>query len=116
MGAIKMMFSKKKYAKANKHHHISNKRFIEYTQCYICGSQASSTHEIFHNNSSYMRNMSIFYKAQIPVCMKCHKEIHESDGKLDKSLKQEFQRKIMRVNEWTVEEFRKIFYKNYLED
>ena len=111
-----MMFTKTKSKKKNKHHHISNKKLQEYTQCYVCGSQASSTHEIFHNNSSYMRNMSIFHKAQIPVCMKCHKEIHDGGSKLDKSLKQEFQRKIMKDNEWTVKEFINVFYKNYLED
>ena len=104
-----MMYPKPKKTKhKNKYSHISNKRITEYTPCYVCGSISTSNHEIYFGDS-YRRNKSIEYNAQVKLCDKCHRKIHNGDGKLDQELKKAFQYKLMAENDWTVEEFRNKF-------
>lgn len=105
-----MKYPKPKRRKGNKNRHISNERITEYIPCNICKAPAVETHEIYYGDS-YLRNTSMKYKAQIKVCKKCHTDIHA--GK-HQQLKQEFQYRLMEKHDFTEEEFRRIFYKNYL--
>lgn len=108
------MYPKPRYTKGNKHRHKSNKRLVEWTPCYICGKGAYATHEIFHNGTSHLRNLSMEYKAQIHVCMECDEMIHRSGGNLDKVLKTAFQVKLMNEHSLGVNDFITIFGRSYL--
>lgn len=117
-----LMFPKIGKVPKNKHRHISNKRIAEWTPCFVCTMErgenyargAYAMHEVFHNGSAYMRNLSIQYNAQIPVCMDCDERIHRSDGILDRYLKEVFQERIMYDYNLSMDEWIKIFYKSYL--
>lgn len=113
-------------SKKNKYRHIANTRInhdLGPVYCTVCmwltGSEktsrlASSTHEVYFNGSSYMRNISREYKAKEEVCMEHDEEIHRTDHVLDRRLKQRHQRRIMDDYNLTLEEFRDIFNGNWL--
>ena len=83
--------------------------------CAICGStQWIEKHHIF---GGALRKKSEKYGLVIDLCHSCHNE--PPDGAhFNKNtmlmLHQYGQRKAMRDNNWTVDEFRDEFYKNYL--
>ena len=110
-----MMYPKKKGGKGNKHKHISNKTITEYVPCYICFGTATQTHEVYYGDV-YLRNTSIKYGAQVPLCLKCHNDVHIYDKSKDLMLKKDHQVLLMNEHNWSVEDFRRIFYKNYLEE
>ena len=84
---------------------MTNKRIDEYIACEICNKYpASSTHEIFHDGTSYARNLCILNKYQIKVCIKCHDIIHNTDSILDRKLKKKWQKKIMIEKGWLTPE------------
>lgn len=114
-----------KRSKTNKHKPFSNKRIdhsLGFVPCTVCtwlyGEEnargACSTHEVFFNSSTYMRNTSCDYKAQEKVCMEHDEEIHRSDHKLDRRLKAKHQQRIMDEHNMTIEEFGNIFNGNWL--
>lgn len=79
-------------------------------ECYICGKPATDHHHIFN---AAMRKKSEKYGAVIMVCRTCHEKIH-SDAELRLELKAEWQKILMEQNNWSIEDFRKEFYKSYL--
>lgn len=74
--------------------------------CYLCGMNKQHLHEVIFGKN---RVNSMKYGLVIPVCMKCHNEIH-NNNELDKKLKRIAQQKF--EENYDIE-FIKIFYKNY---
>ena len=84
--------------------HRTNKRPHEYRPCEICKvGNWEETHEIFSGSD---RNFSIDNNAQLRICQKCHRAIH--DELIDTTrYKQEHQCRIMQEKDWSVDEWRK---------
>ena len=78
--------------------------------CELCGARASETHHIFNGA---LRKKSEEYGATIRLCRECHDAIHKND-KFREKLKAQYQQKIMDEQGWSIEDFRKVFYKSYL--
>lgn len=83
--------------------------------CHICGSARNiERHHIF---GGALRKKSEKFGATVDLCHTCHNEppqgIHHNAENMLK-LKQYGQRKLMIENDWSIEDFRKEFYKNYL--
>lgn len=79
--------------------------------CSMCGRyDYLDMHHIF--NGAY-RTKSEKYGAYTYICRRCHEGVHK-DAQLRKALKAKYQLKIMKHNEWSVEQFIKEFGKNYL--
>lgn len=87
----------------------------EHDRCYICGSYRwIEWHHIF--GASY-RNKSTKYGLVIPLCHWHHNEPPNGahfNTELDNHLRATAQRKAMERYGWTVDQFRKIFGKNYI--
>lgn len=86
--------------------------------CYLCGRNGNGDPlEMHHVFNGPYKKKSEKYGAMVPLCAKrCHKEGPESAHKnsmVSRSLKEEFQRKIMAEQGWTVEQFVLEFGKNY---
>lgn len=86
------------------------------TKCFICGKNGGywglDKHHIF---MGALRNKSEKYGLTVYLChIECHLEGVHKNAKIDRKLKQIAQRKAMKYYGWTVEEFIKIFGKNYL--
>jgi hypothetical protein len=80
--------------------------------CRYCKTPYASTHEVYEGTGR--RQISIRYKMQVKLCMKCHEDIqtHPLQGR-DLELKQEFQRKFEAEGN-SRELFRKLFSVSYL--
>lgn len=79
--------------------------------CYICERNLTTQrHEIFHGP---YREKSKQYGLWINVCHYCHYQIHNGDGRMNKYLKCDGQKAAMERYEWTVQDFRERFGKNY---
>lgn len=80
--------------------------------CGICYKKDPlQRHEVFHGSN---RKKSKRFGLWIHVCPACHHEIHFTDGKLDRRLKEHAQRQAMLVYGWDAEEWRRRFGKSYL--
>lgn len=83
-------------------------------ECYICGTtQGLSLHHIYGGGR---RQVSDRYGAVVKLCAKCHtgpKGAHSS-GWIDKHLKREAQKLLMRRENWTVDNFISEFGRSYL--
>lgn len=84
--------------------------------CFLCGNwEQLEEHHIF---SGPFRPISTKYKLTVRVCPRCHREdrdaIHRS-GATRLEVQKYGQRKAMREQGWSVEEFVEVFGKNYLE-
>ena len=87
-------------------------------RCYLCGRNGNGDplerHHVF--NGAY-RMKSERYGAVVDLCgRRCHRESTESvhrNAAVNLALKEEFQRKIMAEQDWTVEQFVDEFGKNY---
>ena len=80
-------------------------------KCSICNKYENlETHHIYNGN---LRKKSEEYGATIKICRICHIKIHRN-YKLRELLKKQYQKKIMQAENWTIEDFRQVFYKNYL--
>lgn len=93
----------------------------DYRTCFLCKRSETSfnrleVHHIFQNAN---RNLSEKYGLTILLCANCHRcgfwAAHRS-GDTMKYLHQYGQRKAMKEQGWTIEEFREIFGQNYLDD
>lgn len=87
------------------------------SRCFICGKVGrTERHHIF---GGAMRKKSEEYKLVVDLCHNCHNEppygVHHCKELMDE-LHKWGQKKAMQENGWTVEDFRREFYKNYLED
>lgn len=85
-------------------------------KCYICGRYCrTEEHHIF---GAALRKKSEKYGLKVDLCHSCHNEppngAHFSRS-VNTALKKQAQIEAMRKYGWTVEQFTKEFYKNYLE-
>lgn len=89
------------------------------THCYICGmSKYLEPLDCHHVFGASNRNKSEKYGLKVYIHHnKCHifgdKSVHRN-AQVDKALKAKAQEKAMEHYGWTIDEFRKIFGKNYL--
>lgn len=77
------------------------------TKCFICGMPKNHLHEVFYGKN---RVNSMKYGCVVPLCFKCHENVHHNptlDNKLKKICQKEFQKVY-------TESFVSIFYKNYI--
>lgn len=79
--------------------------------CYLCDRMGDlARHEVFHgSNRAKSKELGLW----VYLCPECHARLHAKDASLDRQLKQEGQRYAMFWYEWTVEEFRERFGRNY---
>jgi hypothetical protein len=91
---------------------VNNSRPTAEDYCTVCGKPYASTHEVYEGTGR--RQISIRYKMQVKLCMKCHEDIqtHPLQGR-DLELKQEFQRKFEAEGN-SRELFRRLFSVSYL--
>lgn len=84
--------------------------------CFLC--QRWGVLEKHHIFGASMRKKSEKYKLTVNLCHSCHNEppngAHHNKATMQ-YLHEYGQRKAMEENNWTVEQFRKEFYVNYLE-
>lgn len=84
-------------------------------RCYICGSNRWI--EEHHVYGGANRKLSEKYGLKVYLCHYCHNEppngVHHN-AEVSKMLKAKIQDKAMKYYGWSVEEFRRIFGKNYL--
>lgn len=82
--------------------------------CFLCGRYANlERHHIF---GSAMRKKSEKYGLVVNLCHDCHNEkggVHHN-AELMQKFHEYGQKKAMEENGWTVDDFRREFYKNYL--
>lgn len=84
-------------------------------KCFLCGRETiTEKHHIF---GAALKKKSEKYGLLVDLCHYCHNEPpigahHNKDTML--YLHQYGQRKVMAEQNWTIEDFRKEFYKNYL--
>ena len=83
------------------------------TLCAICYRGGDlARHEIFHG--AYRSNSKRF-GLWLNLCPECHRAIH-SEAYKDRLLKMDGQKMAMEYYGWSVQEFRRRFGKNYLEE
>lgn len=90
--------------------------------CFLCCARAWETHHVFGGS---MRKKSDKLGLVVRLCHDCHNEppkqgvhtggVHFNKAKMD-YLHRVGQRAAMKHYNWTVDEFRREFYKNYLEE
>lgn len=78
--------------------------------CIICGLKKDNLHEIYQGRN---RSNSMRYGLVLPLCLYHHKLIH-SDINLKELYHKLGQKKFMEYYHKSKEDFRKIFYRNYL--
>lgn len=79
--------------------------------CYLCGRWCDTArHEIFHGA---FRKRSQALGLWINVCPPCHDKIHHG-GEFERNIKASAQLAAMERFDWTVEDFRLNFGKNYV--
>lgn len=92
----------------------------EYETCFLCRKNTYSdpleTHEIFFGNPN--RKLSIQYGLQVRLCgAECHRlgknSVH-MNKEVDQKLKEYGQNKFMQEQNATIEDFIKIFGRNYI--
>ena len=80
--------------------------------CYLCHAfGATEEHHVFNNNPN--RKLSDKYGLTVYLCPACHREAH-ANYKVRVELKRYAQATAMERYEWTIDDFRRIFGKNYL--
>lgn len=90
-------------------------------KCFLCGKNGSTDRlECHHIFGGALRSKSDKYGLTVYLCgEKCHRlgenSVHKNADTMLK-LKQYGQRKAMKENNWTINEFRQQFYKNYLDE
>lgn len=88
----------------------------DYDRCFICGGVAVQTHHIF---GGALRKKSDRYGLTVRLCRTCHNEppngVHHNKQRME-ILHKYGQRKAMKEQGWTREQFMDEFYKNYLEE
>lgn len=91
------------------------------TRCYLCGgSPCGDRLDVHHVFGGALRKKSEKYGLTVLLHHdKCHifgaGSVHRNANK-NNALKAEVQKKAMKHYGWTVEDFRREFYKNYIEE
>lgn len=89
-------------------------------KCFLCGRSESSYNpmEMHHIFGAAYRKKSTKYKLVVPLCHCCHNEppegVHHNIKNMRK-LQRYGQRKIMREQGWSIEEFIHQFGRNYID-
>lgn len=81
--------------------------------CYQCGRENVPLERHHCLNNQPNRKLSEKYGLTVYLCPECHRTVHAEYG-LREHLKQTAQRKAMKKYGWSVDDFRRIFGKNYL--
>lgn len=80
--------------------------------CFLCQKRGTTEcHHVFNGNPN--RKRSEQYGLKIYLCDACHRKVHADQG-LDDSVKAYVQEQAMKHYGWEVEDFSKIFGKNYI--
>lgn len=79
-------------------------------KCYMCPNRKQHLHEVYFGKN---RKKSMEYGCVVPLCMECHNKVHTYHT-LDLELKKHTEEKFLEYYDCTKEDFRKIFYINYL--
>ena len=92
---------------------------MNYRKCFLCGRTETSYNrlEVHHIFGAANRPLSERYGLTVTLCHECHNEpdgVHY-DAEVMDYLHRYGQKKAMQEQGWTVEQFRAIFGKNYLE-
>jgi len=86
-------------------------------ECEICGKWGIISHHHVFNGTKHLRALSEKYGAIVWVDWGCHvtnnDAIHKNE-KLRLELKEVYQVRIMREQNWNIEQWREVFGKNYL--
>lgn len=89
------------------------------SRCYICGRNAHADffgldeHHCFFGGAK--RKLSERYGLKVYICHdRCHLNGVHKDAKLNKALQAKVQEVAMQHYGWTVDDFRKLFGKNYI--
>lgn len=78
--------------------------------CYVCGNPRQQIHHII--GAAY-RKKSEKYGLLIPICEKCHREVHDSPNQeLNRKLKADAESKFLMT--YSYETWMKEFHKNYM--
>lgn len=78
--------------------------------CYVCGKPRQQIHHII--GAAY-RKKSEKYGLLIPICEKCHREVHDSPNQeLNRKLKADAESKFLMT--YSFETWMREFHKNYL--
>lgn len=81
--------------------------------CYICHAHCQTdVHHIFEGSN---RKASDDYGLTIDICRVCHRDIHRNPKKYE-WLKEKAQIFAMQYKGWTIDQWRKLFRKNYRGD
>ena len=95
---------------------LSNGRYIM-GECELCGRWGPV--ERHHAFGGPKRQLSERYGLTVKLCHSCHNEppngVHFNPG-TRRIIQQEAQRRAMREQTWSTEDFVRVFGKNYLED
>ena len=79
--------------------------------CFLCGRWCDTArHEIFHGP---FRKKSQTLGLWVNLCPPCHDKIHRG-GEFERSIKEQAQLAAMSHYDWSVEQFRLNFWKNYV--
>lgn len=81
----------------------------DWETCFLCGKQAQQIHHIFNK---FDKKRSEKYGLLIPLCAKCHSDIHDRNPKTNKELKRLAQTKF--IIQFGEELWWKEFGKSYL--
>ena len=85
-------------------------------KCFICHRYLPT--EVHHIFGASNRKNSTRYKLCVDLCAECHrtgKNAVHKNAETMQWLHEYGQKKAMRENGWTIEDFRKVFHANYLE-
>ena len=88
-------------------------RISRSNKCEICGEVTPC--EVHHVMGGTARQISDKYGAVVHCCRACHSKIHHNPAEYS-WLKAETQKRVMQEQGWTLEDWMKHFYKNYMED
>lgn len=81
----------------------------DWEHCFVCGRQAEQIHHIFNKTD---KKRSEKYGLLIPVCHRCHSDIHDRNESLNKQIKKLAQTKF--ESQYGKELWRTEFKKSYL--
>jgi hypothetical protein len=84
-------------------------------RCFLCGAVGEMAHH--HLIPGYPgRKLSEVYGLVVPLCPRCHWRIHNESPEELMMLRQYGQRLCMYREKWTVDDWIKVFGKNYLKE
>ena len=81
-------------------------------ECYVCKRYGhTDEHHVFGGAN---RKLSEHYGLKVYLCRDCHNKVHFSDGELMNILRIRAEARALEYYDWSIEQFIKIFGRNYL--